>query len=109
MRALRLVLSLTAWIAVLAVLILAGLVAYDPDPAQPWMEPFYIGVCVGALLFAPVAVLKGVRLEEGQEPIEDPASFDPEEPEEDMIEPDPGPTLGALLARKRSLNLARAR
>ena len=76
------------------------------------MGPFYFAVFVAALLLVPVAFWKGVRLEIVQEPVQEPASFDPfdpEEPPDEMIEPDPLSTLGVLLARKRSLNLARAR
>jgi len=105
-------LSLTALLAAMAALTLSILIDGDPSSRFPWMSRFSFGVFVAALLLALVPFWKSVRLEMVQEPVQEPAPFDPfdpEEPPDEMIEPDPLSTLGVLLARKRSLNLARAR
>lgn len=104
-------LAVATLIAGAAALAIAVKVGSDPAPEFPWIVPFYCGVLVCALLMAPIALWKAAVLEEWKETppplrIDDP--FDPPEPEEEMIVPDPGPTLHALLARKRSLNLVRA-
>jgi hypothetical protein len=106
-------LSLAALIAAVAALTIANLVGRDPDSEFPWLAPFYGTIFVAAIVLAPIAFWKAVRLEELPEFVEESSRpfdpFDPEEPAEEMIEPDPGPTPELLLARKRSLNLARAR
>jgi hypothetical protein len=100
--------TLIAGAAALAIVVQAG---RGPGPEFTWMVPFYFGVLVCAILLAPIALWKAVTLQEWTETppplrIDDP--YDPPEPPEDMVVPDPGPTLLALLARKRSLNLSRA-
>lgn len=82
----------------------------NPGLEAPWMARFYSGVFFAALFLAALGLWKAFDLGEWA-PIEPDADdpYDPPEPLEDMIEPDPGPTLVALLARKRSLNLVRAR
>jgi hypothetical protein len=83
----------------------------DRTPEQPWMEPYYTGVFFVAILLTALALGKAVSLEEWTPPPADPGVevYDQPDPLEEMVVPDPGPTLTALLARKQSLHLARAR
>jgi len=87
----------------------------DGGSGTAWIEPFYVGVFFAAVIVCPLGLWK-TSLESVAESesilapdpfVPDP--YDPPDPDEEMIEPDPGPMLGALLARKRSLNLARSR
>jgi drug/metabolite transporter (DMT)-like permease len=93
-------LAAAALISAIAALTLSMLIDGDP------LSVFFFGVFVAALFAAPAAFLKAIRLEELVEPAPLFDPYDPGEPPDPMIEPEPGPTLALLLARKRSLNLA---
>ena len=95
-----------ALISAIAALTLSMLIDGDPGAEYPWLSVFTFGVFVAALFVAPAVFLKAIRPEGVSEPAPLFDPFDPEESPDEMIEPEPGPTLALLLARKRVLNLA---